>query len=144
MSVCPVCTSAVSPSDSVCPSCGFKMAGSTQSFKPITNVDINAAAKDKEKTASLRVVRGPQIGTIYTVSSKPKTIGRNPQCDIFLNDMTVSRQHATIYLNDGGCFIEDSNSFNGVWINDKAVTRAQLLQGDVLQIGVFCLVYELN
>lgn len=144
MSVCPVCASAVSSSDSVCPSCGFKMAGSTQSFKPITIADVNAASNNQKKSGSLRVIRGPQIGTIYSITDKPKSIGRNPQCDIFLNDMTVSRDHATIEMRGNECVIRDNDSFNGVWVNDSPVALMKLSQGDIVQIGVFCLVYELN
>lgn len=144
MQVCPVCASSVSPADSICPSCGFKLAGSTQSFKPITFVDPQASNNDQEVHATLRVIRGPQIGTIYTIGDKPKTIGRNPHCDIFLNDMTVSRNHATIMMRGGECVIQDDDSFNGLWVNDRAVALVKLSQGDIVQIGVFCLVYELN
>ena len=70
------------------------------------------------------------------------SVGRDPQCDIFLNDMTVSREHAEIEVTGEGCVIRDKNSFNGVWVNDRAVEACALKPGDVIQIGAFCLIYR--
>jgi pSer/pThr/pTyr-binding forkhead associated (FHA) protein len=69
-------------------------------------------------------------------------VGRSPQCDIFLNDMTVSREHATIRPEAGEFVIKDSNSFNGIWINNQNVEEAVLEEGDIVQIGAFCLLFN--
>ena len=52
--------------------------------------------------AALRVVRGPQTGVSIQLGDAPQTIGRSPQRDVFLNDMTVSREHASVEPADGG------------------------------------------
>ena len=144
INVCPVCGTEVAPEDPVCNACGFKLAGSTQSFKPISVAEFDAEGGNQSKSATLRVIRGPQIGSIFALADRPMTVGRNPHCDIFLNDMTVSRSHAKIEPMGSEFCIVDENSFNGVWVNDKAVGRAILNQGDIVQIGVFCLAFEQN
>lgn len=58
---------------------------------PAATVEESAPAR-----ATLNVVRGPQVGISFALTGEPVTIGRSPQCTIFLNDMTVSRMHATI------------------------------------------------
>jgi pSer/pThr/pTyr-binding forkhead associated (FHA) protein len=71
------------------------------------------------------------------------TIGRSRECDIFLEDLAVSRLHATIrQLPDGGYEIEDHRSATGTFVNGMPITRYQLLEGDVVQIGSSRLVFR--
>lgn len=71
----------------------------------------------------------------YEVLSE-MTIGRSRECDIFLEDLAVSRLHATIHqLPDGGFEIEDHRSATGTFINGMRITRYRLLEGDVVEIG---------
>src|SRR5947199_5807332 len=64
------------------------------------------------------------------------TIGRSRQCDIFLEDLAVSRLHATIrQLPDGRYELEEHRSATGTFVNGMPITRYQLLEGDVVQIG---------
>lgn len=141
--ICPVCQAPVAPSEGTCPQCGFKLLGTTQKFVPLS-VDgaSGAPAQDVRSEAALRVLRGPQAGVSYRLAEDELTIGRNPQCSIFLNDMTVSRMHALMRRENGCYVITDQNSFNGVWVNNKNVEAKALRPGDVIQIGTFCLLYE--
>lgn len=143
---CPVCASPVAPGEAACPACGFKLAGSTQSFKPLdwdaAQAPTAAPAAASAAHAALRVVRGPQTGMLFELAGEPLTIGRSPRCDVFLNDMTVSREHAVVSPTDGGYEVADCNSYNGVWVNNENVQRRRLQAGDVVQLGVFLLVYE--
>ena len=71
----------------------------------------------------------------YEVLSE-MTIGRSRECDIFLEDLAVSRLHATIHqLSDGGFEIEDHRSATGTFVNGMRITRYRLLEGDIVQIG---------
>ena len=64
------------------------------------------------------------------------TIGRSRECDIFLEDLAVSRLHATIrQLPDSGYEIEDHRSATGTYVNGLRIARYRLLEGDVVQIG---------
>ncbi|MDO4501911.1 MAG: FHA domain-containing protein [Coriobacteriia bacterium] len=143
---CPICGNAVSPEWAACQACGYNLPGSTQRFQAIgapESEPIRASLNIPSVLRSrLRVVKGPQIGMVYDLPAKEQVVGRNPHCDIFLNDMTVSRQHARIYA-DGDFFkMEDTNSYNGLWVNNRPVESATLAPGDQIQIGVFCLVFE--
>ena len=143
--VCPICKRAIGPDDGSCPWCGFKLLGSTEEFMPITLDDGLQESKPKARTAqsaTLTIVRGPQLGTVYSLDDKISSIGRDPSCDIFLNDMTVSREHATVFPSNGEFVIRDSSSFNGIWINNTNVEEAVLSPDDIIQIGSFCLLYD--
>ena len=142
--ICPVCNHPIQPHENACKICGFKLIGSTQEFHPISLSDdeMPSPVEATQTAAELIVVKGPQIGMAYTLDSDNLSIGRNPDCDIFLNDMTVSRLHATIKRKNNAYYIEDARSYNGVWINNDSIDSAVLKQGDIVQIGVFCLVYQ--
>jgi pSer/pThr/pTyr-binding forkhead associated (FHA) protein len=78
----------------------------------------------------------------YEVLSE-MTIGRSRECDIFLEDLAVSRLHATIHqLPDGGFEIEDHRSASGTFVNGLRITRYRLLEGDVVQIGSSRLTFQ--
>ena len=143
---CPVCSSSINEHDKTCPSCGFTFLESTQSFQPvtITSEDLVASAQKAQNPAMLRIIRGPQIEATFSLNDDEYNIGRNPQNEIFLNDMTVSREHARIRRNGSAYEIEDANSFNGVWVNNKSIETGILHDGDIVQIGAFCLLYQEN
>lgn len=141
---CPVCDSQIDVHNNVCLTCGFRLIESTQSFQPVAleEGEIVSACEKPPTTAVLRVVRGPQIEMTFQLEEGPYPIGRSPQCKIFLNDMTVSRNHALIVQAEDGFSIKDCNSFNGVWINNVSINEARLKEGDIIQIGAFCLLYQ--
>ncbi len=71
------------------------------------------------------------------------TIGRSRECDIFLEDLAVSRLHATIREVAGGGFeIEDHRSATGTFVNGMRITRYRLLEGDTVQIGMSKLTFK--
>lgn len=141
---CPVCNSPLSPGERTCSACGFKLSGSTQRMQPIKFEDEapKAAIERPPLNASFIVVRGEPINTYYELEQRTMTIGRAPSNDIFLNDMTVSSRHAETFVRDGQFHIRDTGSFNGVWINNRNVDEAVLHDGDIVQIGTFCLLFQ--
>ena len=83
-------------------------------------------------------------GTSTSPSVKPEsetTIGRSPDCGIFLDDVTVSRKHAILVERKGAFVIEDQGSLNGTFVNRKRVESAELEDGDELQIGKYRLTF---
>jgi len=79
-------------------------------------------------------VRGT-IGT-YELNETETTVGRSRECDIFLEDLAVSRLHATIRrLSDSNYEIEDRHSATGTFVNGMRITRYRLMEGDTVQIG---------
>ncbi len=141
--ICPICNNPIAEGESVCSSCGYRILGSTQSFKPLmVNSQEVPQAPKRCSEAMFRIVRGPQTGAELILKPGKLKIGRDPHCDIFLNDMTVSRHHATVEIDDSKAVIVDENSFNGVWVNNHSVDKRVLADGDVIQIGEFCLLYQ--
>jgi pSer/pThr/pTyr-binding forkhead associated (FHA) protein len=69
------------------------------------------------------------------------TIGRSPDCGIFLDDVTVSRKHAVLRHQNGSFVVEDQGSLNGTFVNRRRVESAELEDGDELQIGKYRLTF---
>ncbi len=81
--------------------------------------------------------KGPQPGERFFVDRPRLTIGRDPESDIFLNDMTVSRTHAVMELIGATVKVTDAGSLNGTYVNGVLVDTAELCHGDAVQIGTF-------
>src|SRR5688572_14790279 len=64
-------------------------------------------------------------------------IGRDPACQVVLNDPRVSRLHATVWVQEGAAFVRDENSSNGTYLNGQRLPpgTAALKVGDALEIG---------
>jgi pSer/pThr/pTyr-binding forkhead associated (FHA) protein len=93
------------------------------------------------KSAMVLIHRGPGRGARFLVTSNGATIGRSAQSAIFLDDVTVSRKHATIEKSDSGFIFKDTGSLNGSYINNEPTTEKQLALGDEIQIGKFHLLF---
>ena len=68
-------------------------------------------------------------------------IGRRPGCDVFLDNLAVSGEHANIFTIGDDSFIQDLSSTNGTFINNKRITKHHLRNGDTIAIGKYALVY---
>ncbi len=90
----------------------------------------------------LVVRRGPNAGSRFTLSPGTTTIGRHPDSDIFLDDVTVSRRHAE-FQHEGPSFtVSDVGSLNGTYVNRERIDQTtELHSGDEVQIGKFRLVF---
>ena len=96
-----------------------------------------AAIGSAAGVATLEVIRGPNAGARYILEAET-TLGRNPDSGIFLDDVSVSRRHATIVMLPPRLFVvTDAGSLNGTYVNDDRVDQAPLHHGDILQIGRF-------
>jgi FHA domain/zinc-ribbon domain len=116
---------------------------STQTFTPDDGEDTAAEAlEDLGIKGPALVVRsgGGRAGELFNLDGET-TIGRSPECGIFLDDVTVSRKHAVLSDRDGAFIIEDQGSLNGTFVNRKRVESAQLEDGDELQIGKYRLTF---
>lgn len=86
---------------------------------------------------ALVVERGPRSGMTYKLIPGNTTIGRHPESDIFLNDVTVSRHHCRFLVSDDSITVEDSGSTNGTYVNDQRIDTAMLSPGDEVLVGRF-------
>ena len=114
----------------------------TQTFTPEQGDEPAEALEDLGIKGPALVVRsgGGRAGEMFPLEGET-TIGRSPDCGIFLDDVTVSRKHAILRERDGDFSIEDQGSLNGTIVNRKRVESAQLDDGDELQIGKYRLTY---
>jgi hypothetical protein len=92
-------------------------------------------------TALLVVRRGPNAGSRFLLDSELTEVGRRPDSDIFLDDVTVSRRHAEFYRHGGRFAVRDVGSLNGTYVNRERIEEAALSGGDEVQIGKFRLVF---
>jgi hypothetical protein len=84
---------------------------------------------------------GGRTGEAFALERSQTTIGRSPDCDIFLDDVTVSRRHAVLGRGDEAFTIEDLGSLNGTFLNRSRIERANLENGDEVQIGKYRLIF---
>ena len=84
---------------------------------------------------------GGRAGETFPLDDERISVGRSPDCEIFLDDVTVSRRHAVLTRRDDGFAIEDEGSLNGTFVNKKRVENAELEDGDELQIGKYRLTF---
>jgi pSer/pThr/pTyr-binding forkhead associated (FHA) protein len=92
-------------------------------------------------SALLIVKRGPNNGARFLLDQDLTTVGRHPNADIFLDDVTVSRRHAEFKRNGNDFEIVDLASLNGTYFDGARVDQAKLSNGSELQIGKFHLTY---
>jgi pSer/pThr/pTyr-binding forkhead associated (FHA) protein len=81
-------------------------------------------------------------GAQYRINAEVTTVGRHPESDIFLDDVTVSRRHAEFRRDEHGYFaVHDLGSLNGVYVNRRKLTSFNLDSGDEVRIGKFRLMF---
>ena len=94
----------------------------------------------EQGTALLVAVRGPNRGARFLLDRDVVTVGRHPDSDIFLDDITVSRRHAEFRRDLATYWVHDVGSLNGTYVNGKRADDQLLANGDEIQIGKFKLV----
>jgi hypothetical protein len=136
-----------------CSSCGAPL-GAADDETTLTLSAVEAATEEDELEGyldglapgvGLLVVRhGPNAGSSFRLDEKVTAIGRHPDSDIFLDDITVSRRHVVVERDDDGYTLRDVGSLNGTYVNRKRVDEARLRYGDEVQIGLFRLIFVLG
>jgi len=134
-----------------CSSCGAPLSGgagpddSTASLAALEerhelDEELGAALVGLPEDAGMLVVRkGPNAGSRYLLDTDVTTVGRHPDSEIFLDDITVSRRHAVVRRHADGFEVSDVGSLNGTYVNHERVETAPLHSFDELQVGRFVL-----
>jgi FHA domain/zinc-ribbon domain len=152
---CPECGFQNPEAANYCSKCGALLvrdggAETTMSYLPEEGSDdegVLGMLEDAGIKGPALVVRsgGGRAGETFHPESERTTIGRSPDCEIFLDDVTVSRKHAVLVERDGAFLIEDLGSLNGTFLNRRRIeAEAELGDGDELQIGKYRLTFLLK
>jgi pSer/pThr/pTyr-binding forkhead associated (FHA) protein len=91
--------------------------------------------------AMILIARGSHKGSRFLITAEGASIGRSAASEIFLDDVTVSRTHATVVKNGKDFILKDSGSLNGTYINNVSISEHTLVSGDEFQIGKFHLLF---
>jgi pSer/pThr/pTyr-binding forkhead associated (FHA) protein len=145
---CPACGFQNPESANYCSKCGTALVrdtGGAETTMAYTPGELEDASPLEEAGVDgpALVVRsgGGRAGEHFLPTGDRTTIGRSPECDIFLDDVTVSRRHAVLRRADDGFTIEDLGSLNGTFVNRRRIESAKLADGDELQIGKYRLTF---
>jgi transcription initiation factor TFIIIB Brf1 subunit/transcription initiation factor TFIIB len=147
---CPQCGFQNPEAANYCAKCGALLhdpeaesGEQTQSFTAEERDELLETLGDIGVKGPALVVRsgGGRSGETFAPQEDRTTIGRSPECGIFLDDVTVSRRHAVLEQRDGRWLIEDGGSLNGTFVNRKRVESAELENGDEIQIGKYRLTF---
>jgi pSer/pThr/pTyr-binding forkhead associated (FHA) protein len=132
-----------------CAECGAPLQDdATLSLTPVEPEDEDAAEfpfpEDELEAgqALVQVKRGPNAGSTFLLDADSSSVGRATDSDVFLDDITVSRKHATFERRGRGeWFVHDTGSLNGTYVNGEQVDETKLAAGDLVQIGRFKLTF---
>ncbi|MGC8465495.1 MAG: FHA domain-containing protein [Acidimicrobiales bacterium] len=131
-----------------CSSCGRPLIEPVEETTgSIPTIDPAADAREEQlarlmselpKGIGCLVVRnGEQNGSWFSLSGEITRIGRHPESDVFLDDITVSRRHAEIAVLDEHFTVRDVGSLNGTYVNRVRTDQSELRPGDEIQIGKY-------
>jgi hypothetical protein len=149
---CPECGFVNAEGANYCQKCGAYLSRPDGHDEPTTMtyvvdeggemrpVDIDEVV---EEHGAALVIRsgGGRAGESFTLNDERVSIGRTPDAGVFLDDVTVSRNHALLVRRNDGLYIDDLGSLNGTYVNRRRIESHKLDDGDEIQIGKYKLSY---
>ena len=146
--VCEQCGQKLHPSWDQCPYCGAGGKAPEAAAAPapaptpspkMRTMAIDAASAAQSAPVSSAVgwlvpMDGPQMGELFQLNGRC-IVGKAPDCDVVLNDPSVSGRHAEFIVGRGGGRVNDLGSTNGTYVNDKKVTSHDLVDNDNVRLG---------
>ena len=141
------------PSSTFCSSCGSPLDSLDDRTITLSTVDplqdapgnlddlVVPVGELPIEVGVLIVRAGAQAGSRFPLDQPLTRLGRHPDSEISLDDITVSRRHAQIERTPDGHVVSDAGSLNGTYVNQERIDRMLLRHGDELQIGKFRLVF---
>ncbi|MBA2741143.1 MAG: FHA domain-containing protein [Actinobacteria bacterium] len=149
---CPECGFQSPATANYCPRCGALITAETGA-ETTMSFDLESGGDDPDATLASGMLTGPALvvrsgggmaGQAYQPGAGRTLIGRSPECEVFLDDVTVSRRHAELERVDDTFAIRDLGSLNGTYVNRRRIESAVLENDDEVQIGKYRLTFLLR
>jgi hypothetical protein len=152
---CPECGFDNAEGANFCSRCGANLSAAREKAPPaepatatyridetgeLVPVDVGDVVADEGAALVIRA-GGGRVGESFPLNADRMTIGRRPDSDIFLDDVTVSRDHALLVRRSGDYYLDDLGSLNGTYVNRHRIESHRLEDGDELQVGKYKLTY---
>ncbi len=147
---CPECGFANADGASYCQRCGAFLASSepppgvsTATYRVGETGEIEALELSDVLGGATLVIRagGGRAGESFALTGDRLAVGRRPESDLFLDDVTVSRDHALVVRRGSDYYLDDCGSLNGTYVNRRRIDSHRLADGDELQIGKYKLAF---
>jgi hypothetical protein len=148
---CPECGFTNSEGANYCQRCGAFLvqpepapAATTATYKVGETGDLEELQLDEAVAGGAALVirsGGGRAGESFPLQGDRLTIGRRPDSDVFLDDVTVSRDHAILVRRAGEYHLDDCGSLNGTYVNRQRIDSHRLTDGDEVQVGKYKLAY---
>jgi pSer/pThr/pTyr-binding forkhead associated (FHA) protein len=150
---CPECGFSNADGANYCQRCGHfigqpEPADAAESSTATYRIDetgelVPVEIEDVVRQGAALIVRagGGRVGESFPLEGDRITIGRRPDSDVFLDDVTVSRDHALIVRRSGEYHLDDLGSLNGTYVNRRRIESHHLADGDELQVGKYKLTF---
>ena len=148
---CPECGFGNADGANYCQRCGAFLGGAEQPPGATTaTYRVGETGELEEVNLDDVVARGAALvirsgggraGESFPLDGDRLTIGRRPDSDIFLDDVTVSRDHAVLVRRAEHYYLDDCGSLNGTYVNRRRIESHRLTDGDELQVGKYKLAY---
>jgi pSer/pThr/pTyr-binding forkhead associated (FHA) protein len=148
---CPECGFQNPEAANYCSKCGALLVKdeaveTTMTYVPEEGEDESTTLEEMGVKGPALVVRsgGGRTGETFALEGERTLIGRSPDCEIFLDDVTVSRKHAVVHRREDAFVIEDLGSLNGTFVNKRRIESGELDDNDEVQIGKYRLTFLLQ
>jgi pSer/pThr/pTyr-binding forkhead associated (FHA) protein len=150
---CPECGFVNPEGANYCQKCGAYLGGPSEGSEDPTTMTYTVDETGEmqpidldetvERTGAALVIRagGGRAGESFPVEDDRVSIGRSPDAGVFLDDVTVSRNHALLVRRRDGLYIDDLGSLNGTYVNRRRIESHRLSDGDEIQVGKYKLSY---
>jgi pSer/pThr/pTyr-binding forkhead associated (FHA) protein len=146
---CPECGFVNPAGANYCQKCGAFLTDDLSPGSTTAQYDLGETSEGESVNPSEASPDGPSLvirtggraGDSFTLDGDRFTVGRDTDSDVFLDDVTVSRNHAVIVRRADGLHIDDLGSLNGSYVNRRRIESHFLADGDELQIGKFKLTF---